>query len=192
MAAAAVARRSGQPRRQGAVIMAFPRMPSYLKKHAGIRYTRNEWMAECFLRGYDEKVGAPLHWYVKYSYLSGSNEKLGREALICLLKKNKPLHPDLRRYLIDLFSDNPPSWVDRKLVIKFRSRQRLHKTARHLIIADYVDKQLRKAPRKKQKLEAAVEAATRTFGLSRTAIFQAMAKVKKEHPELIVGNGLFF
>jgi hypothetical protein len=185
----------------------FPKKPPYWKELWGVDITPDEWKAFVFLAGYDRWVGTGVSQtrliglvpppggkpsyvrrkreigFVKVSYLSGENEALGREALIRVLKK--PLKRPLQVALIGLFAqDEYQPTETRKLVFRFRSKH-ARETTKDRAIADFIQQRIEKAPpHEKKMLKPHIKDAKGIFGGTEKAIYEALARDKKRHPQL--------
>jgi hypothetical protein len=94
--------------------------------------------------------------------LQGENETLGRDALIQVLLDDKPIPQKIREALADLFSEEE-NRDDRRLILKFRSKNSGDISGKDRFITVFVGKELRRLGGKK---EAAVESAVKKLALS--------------------------
>jgi hypothetical protein len=135
--------------------------------------TRDEWLADELLWGHSE---APPNGLLHRKYLQpGSDEeRTARQALVRVLRGDRPLSLTLRKRLAELF-DAESTLAERRLVFQFRRRgHRSHHMANSQI-ANYVDRKIREG----NPVEAAVQLAMDVYGLTRKAIFDMRRKHKQ-------------
>jgi hypothetical protein len=139
-------------------------------------FTDEEYVANIFLAGYcniDSKGR-----FIGVRYLTGAHERLGRKMLAQVLRSKKGPPREFLNDLADFF--DPESENPRKLI--FRNRGRGHGNApRDRAIASFVQKRVKYDGRKQN--DVVEKEATRHFGLSREAVYRALARDKKRFPD---------
>jgi hypothetical protein len=185
----------------------FPKKPPWWKELLNDWYPNltkargDEYRAYVFLAGYDKLI-TPLSdvepsyglkkcpiVFAEYSYLKGKSEALGRESLIRVLRRKKPLPDFLCDALADLF--DPDSRDERKLVIKFRSKNRRDAASKHRAIAFFIQERLERvtSPRdKKLRFKSFVDEAAEVFHMTKKQIYEAWIQDKKRHPQYHSGG----
>jgi len=139
--------------------------------------TDEEYIAGMFLEGYCNID--PSGRFLDVSYLTGANEKLGREMLTRVLMSKKGPPAYLLRVLAELFA--PESENPRTLQFKFRKKKRSN-PERDRAIASFVQDKMKRSGR---KINDVVEnEAAPYFELSRDAVYAVLARDKKRHPTL--------
>ena len=98
--------------------------------------TRDEWEAYYFLMGAAQQ-GRPESPLVHRKYLQGERECMGRQALVRLLRSDRPLSTYLRKKLADLF-DNLSDAAERRLILGFRGEGNRSKPWGNAQVAGYV------------------------------------------------------
>jgi hypothetical protein len=172
----------------------FPKKWPYIKELCG-DLTNDEWMAHCFLFGYDQPISAKGKLidldpeicrgsiYVKATFLRGETETQGRNALVRLLRSHleakKPLPDLVMEDLTELFENK---W--RKLSLKSLSKNQSSNVIpqKDRAIAYFIQHRLSKPPRRKE-MENAVSDAMVEFGISRNQIFTAWRRDKLRYPQ---------
>lgn len=84
--------------------------------------TPDELAAYSFLAGAAEQ-GPPENPLVHRKYLSGEEEHMGRQALVRVLRSDRPLSTILRKKLAELFDGLSGGAVERRLEFKFRGKK---------------------------------------------------------------------
>jgi len=114
--------------------------------------TSDELAADWYLAGGAQQC-APEKPLVKRAYLLGEAARLGREALVRILRGDRPLPRTLRKRLADLFDENSNS--DRKLEIGFRGEGRRLNPLGDAQVARYVARKSKELNSSTRAIEAA-------------------------------------
>jgi hypothetical protein len=140
-------------------------------------FTDEEFIAEGFLNGYCNID--PKGRFVGLRYLMGAHERLGREMLARVLRSEKGPPRELLRDLADLF--DPESENPRKLEFKFRKKKRSNPD-RDRAIASFVQRWMKLTGQNKNYVVEKL--VVPYYGLSRDAVYDALARDRKQYPDL--------
>jgi hypothetical protein len=97
--------------------------------------TADEWVAYYFLTGAVEQ--GPENPLARKKYLAGEKECMGRQALVRVLRSDRPLSTTLRKRLAALF-DYLSDAAERKLILEFRAEGQRSNPAGNAQVAGYV------------------------------------------------------
>jgi hypothetical protein len=132
-------------------------------------FTDEEFIAEGFLNGYCNID--PKGRFVGLRYLMGAHERLGREMLARVLRSEKGPPRELLRDLADLF--DPESENPRKLESN---------PDRDRAIASFVQRWMKLTGQNKNYVVEKL--VVPYYGLSRDAVYDALARDRKQYPDL--------
>jgi hypothetical protein len=139
--------------------------------------TRDECLAHDFLWGETTPTSELVR--TTYPQRGSEQEALGLQAFLRILRSDQPLSTTIRKRLADLF--DPSSSAERCIKIAFRKKGHRPQPLADDHIAGYISYVEKNAGGGR---EAAVADAKQNFGLSRSKVYEALARHERRHQKV--------